>query len=163
MNDARERSHMLDEALEILAGLWSGEPFHYDGQYYRVKEVTFLPRPVQSPRIPIWIGGGLPLKGPMRRAAHWDGMCPYRHGSHFLMPDDIRALRDFVQEQRGSLEGYDIAVGGSPRRPDWEQEREYIRSLAEAGITWWTEYISPDSGDLETVRGLIKRGPLFIR
>ena len=79
------------------------------------------------------------------------------------MPDDIRALRDFVQRQRSSLEGYDIAVGGSVRRTDWEQEREYIKSLAEAGITWWTEYIPPDSGDLETVRGLIKRGPLFMR
>jgi len=162
VKDARERAHMLDEALDVLAGLWSGESFGYEGQYYQVKEVTFLPRPMQSPRIPIWIGGGLPLKGPMRRAARWDGMCPYRHGSHFLMPDDIRALRDFVQEQRGSLEGYDIVVGGSPRRPDWEQEREYIRSLAEAGITWWTEYIPPDSGDLETVRSFVKRGPLFI-
>ena len=78
------------------------------------------------------------------------------------MPDDIRALRDFVQEQRGSLEGYDIAVGVSPRRKDWEGEREYIRSLAEAGITWWTEYIPPDSGDLETVHGFIKRDPLFV-
>ena len=163
MTDAKERAHMLDEALEVLDGLWSGEPFHYEGQYYQVKEVAFLPRPVQSPRIPIWIGGGLPLKGPMRRAARWDGMCPYKHRSHYLMPDDIRALRDFVQRQRSSLEGYDIAVGGSVRRTDWEQEREYIKSLAEAGITWWTEYIPPDSGDLETVRGLIKRGPLFMR
>lgn len=71
-------------------------------------------------------------------------------------------LRDFVQGQRGSSEGYDIATGGSARREDWEEEREHIRSLAEAGVTWWTEYIPPDSGDLETVQGLIKRGPLFI-
>lgn len=162
MKDARERSHMLDEALEVLAGLWSGVPFHYEGQYYQVKEVTFLPRPVQSPRIPIWVGGGLPLQGPMRRAARWDGMCPYKHGSHFLQPDDIRVLKDFVQGQRGSLQGYDVVVGGSPRREDWEEEREYIGSLAEAGITWWTEYIPPDSGDLETVQGLIERGPLFV-
>jgi len=162
MNDAKDRSHMLDESLDVLTGLWSGEPFHYEGKYYQVKEVTFLPRPMQSPRIPIWIGGGLPLKGPMRRAARWDGMCPYKHASHFLMPDDIRALRNFVHEQRGSLEGYDIVVGGSPRRLDWEEEREYVRSLAEAGITWWTEYLPPDSGDLETIQGFIKRGPLFI-
>ena len=98
----------------------------------------------------------------MRRAARWDGMCPYKHQNHFLMPDNIRVLRDFVQEQRGSLEGYDIVVGGSARRSNWEEEREYIRSLAEAGITWWTEYIPPNSGDLKTVRGLIKMGPLFI-
>ncbi len=158
----RERAHMLDEALDVVAGLWSAEPFRYEGQYYQVKEVTFLPRPIQSPRIPIWIGGGLPLQGPMQRAARWDGMCPYKHETHFLTPGDIRALRDFVQGQRGSLQGYDIAVGGSARSSDWEREREHIRSLADAGVTWWTEYIPPDSGELETIRGLIKRGPLFV-
>jgi hypothetical protein len=78
------------------------------------------------------------------------------------MPDDIRALRNLVQGQRGSLVGYDIKVGGSVRHQDWEEERQHIRSLAEAGVTWWSEYIPPDSGDLETVRGLIRRGLLFI-
>jgi alkanesulfonate monooxygenase SsuD/methylene tetrahydromethanopterin reductase-like flavin-dependent oxidoreductase (luciferase family) len=163
IRNAKERSQMLDEALALLVGLWSGEPFHYEGQYYQVKEVAFLPRPVQSPRIPIWVGGGFPLRGPTQRAARWDGACLYKHKTHVLMPEDIRALRDLVQEQRGSLAGYEIAVGGSPRRSDWEEEREYIRTLADAGVTWWTEYIPPDSGDVETVRGLIKRGPLFIR
>jgi len=160
--NATERSHQLDEALDVLAGLWSGEPFSYAGQHYKVQEVTFLPRPIQSPRIPIWIGGGYPLKGPMQRAARWDGMCPYKHKSHFLTPEDIRALQGFIQEQRGSLQGFDIAVGGSARDDDWEKEREYIQSLANEGITWWTEYIPPDSGDLDTIRELIGRGPLFI-
>jgi alkanesulfonate monooxygenase SsuD/methylene tetrahydromethanopterin reductase-like flavin-dependent oxidoreductase (luciferase family) len=163
MNNVKTRAHMLDEALEVITGLWNGEPFHYEGQYYQVKEVTFLPRPVQSPRIPIWIGGGFPLRGPTQRAARWDGACLYKHKTHTLMPEDIHTLRDLVQEQRGSLAGYEISVGGSPRREDWEEEREYIRSVAEAGVTWWIEYIPPDSGNLETVRGLIKRGPLFIR
>jgi alkanesulfonate monooxygenase SsuD/methylene tetrahydromethanopterin reductase-like flavin-dependent oxidoreductase (luciferase family) len=162
MKNAKERSFMLHEALEVLVGLWSGEPFHYEGQYYQVKEVTFFPRPVQSPRIPIWVGGGFPLKGPLQRAARWDGMCPYKHKSHFLTPDDIRALRDFIQKQRGSLEGYDIETGGSARRSDWEEEREHIRSLTEVSITWGTEYIPPDSGDLETVPALMKRGSIFI-
>ncbi|HLO33448.1 MAG TPA: LLM class flavin-dependent oxidoreductase [Anaerolineales bacterium] len=163
MQNAKERAHMLDEALEVLVGLWSGEPFRYEGQYYQIKEITLLPRPVQSPRIPIWVGGGFPLKGPLQRAARWDGICPYKHKSHFLTPDDIRTLRDFIQGQRGSLDGYDIVTGGSARRPDWEAERDRIRSLAEAGITWWTEYIPPESGDIETVQSMIKRGPLFIQ
>jgi alkanesulfonate monooxygenase SsuD/methylene tetrahydromethanopterin reductase-like flavin-dependent oxidoreductase (luciferase family) len=162
VRNARERSQMLDEALAVLVGLWSGEPFHYEGQYYQVKEVTFLPSPVQSPRIPIWVGGGFPLRGPTQRAARWDGACLYKRKTHTLMPEDIYTLRDLVQAQRGSLESYDIAVGGSPRRPDWEEEREHIRALAVAGVTWWTEYLPPDSGDLEAVRRLIKRGPLFI-
>jgi alkanesulfonate monooxygenase SsuD/methylene tetrahydromethanopterin reductase-like flavin-dependent oxidoreductase (luciferase family) len=162
VTDVRERAHMMDEALDVITGLWSGKAFSHAGPYYQVKKVKFLPRPVQSPRIPIWIGGGLPLKGPMQRAARWDGMCPYKHKTHFLAPEDVRALRDFVLAERGTLEGYDIATGGSARRSNWEKEREHIRSLAEAGVTWWTEYIPPNSGALETIRGLIKRGPLFI-
>jgi alkanesulfonate monooxygenase SsuD/methylene tetrahydromethanopterin reductase-like flavin-dependent oxidoreductase (luciferase family) len=159
---ARERALMLDEALDVLTGLWSGEPFHYDGRYYQVEQVTFLPPPIQKPRIPIWVGGGFPLKGPMQRAARWDGACFYKHRTHYLTPDDIRTLRSFLVQQRSTLDGYDIAVGGGMRRADWEQERDYIRSLAQAGATWWSEYIPPSSGDLETVRTLIERGPLRI-
>jgi alkanesulfonate monooxygenase SsuD/methylene tetrahydromethanopterin reductase-like flavin-dependent oxidoreductase (luciferase family) len=159
---ARRRAQMLDEALELLDGLWSGQPFSYDGAYYQVKQVRLLPPPVQTPRIPIWVGGGFPLKGPTQRAARWDGACLYKHRAHFLTPDDLRTLRGLVLEQRGSLQGYDIAVGGSSRRPDSEQEREYIRSMAEAGATWWVEYIPPASGDLETVRAMIRSGPLRI-
>jgi alkanesulfonate monooxygenase SsuD/methylene tetrahydromethanopterin reductase-like flavin-dependent oxidoreductase (luciferase family) len=160
--DARQRAQMLDEALDIIAGLWSGEPFRYTGQHYQVREVKFLPPPVQTPRIPIWVGGGWPLKGPAGRAARWDGACLYKQTSHYMSSDDIRDLRAFVQQQRGSLDGYEIMVGGSPRRPDREQERAYIRSLAKAGATWWNEYIPPSAGDLESVRKQIARGPLRI-
>lgn len=38
-----------------------------ESEFYQVREVTLLPTPVQEPRIPIWIGEGYPLKGPMRR------------------------------------------------------------------------------------------------
>lgn len=51
--DARVRAERLDEALEIVAGLWSGEPFSYTGEHHHLDEVTMLPRPVQSPRVPI--------------------------------------------------------------------------------------------------------------
>src|SRR5947199_1049159 len=56
VTDMRQRAQMLDEGLEILAGLMSGQPFSYQGHHYHVQDVTFLPRPVQTPRIPIWIG-----------------------------------------------------------------------------------------------------------
>src|SRR4051812_49410378 len=71
VTDGKQRAEMLDESLDILAGLWSGRPFSYNGKHYSVDEVTFLPQPVQQPRIPIWVGGGWPKKGPMQRAAHW--------------------------------------------------------------------------------------------
>jgi alkanesulfonate monooxygenase SsuD/methylene tetrahydromethanopterin reductase-like flavin-dependent oxidoreductase (luciferase family) len=52
--DRKKRAQMLDESLEILKGLWSGEPFSYEGEHYHVQEMTFSPPPTQSPRIPIW-------------------------------------------------------------------------------------------------------------
>ena len=71
------RAAMVDEALEMLTGLWSGQPFSYQGTHFQVSEIICLPRPVQQPRIPIWIGGGFPNPGPMRRAARWDGAVLY--------------------------------------------------------------------------------------
>ena len=67
--DPKVRARLLDEGLDILTGLWSGQPFSYQGEKYNVKEVTFRPTPVQSPRIPIWVGGWWPNKPPLRRAA----------------------------------------------------------------------------------------------
>ena len=60
---------MLDEGLDVITGLWRGEPFSYSGQHYHVEDVTFLPTPIQRPRIPIWVAGNWPHKKPFRRAA----------------------------------------------------------------------------------------------
>ena len=49
--DAKIRAEMLEESLDIIVGLWSGEPFSYDGKHYHLNEVTFLPKPIQKPRI----------------------------------------------------------------------------------------------------------------
>ncbi|HEU5199002.1 MAG TPA: LLM class flavin-dependent oxidoreductase [Ktedonobacterales bacterium] len=65
---------MLDEGLEVLTSLWSGEPFSFQGQHYQAQDVCFLPKPVQQPRIPIWVAGIWPNKKPFRRAVRWDGI-----------------------------------------------------------------------------------------
>jgi alkanesulfonate monooxygenase SsuD/methylene tetrahydromethanopterin reductase-like flavin-dependent oxidoreductase (luciferase family) len=163
VTDARQRAHMLDEALDVIVGLWSGAPFQYDGTHYQVQEVQFLPQPIQTPRIPIWVGGGWPLKGPTARAARWDGSRLYKYPADAMLPEDVRALRALVQQQRGLVAGYDIVVSGSRRHPDQEQERERLRALAEAGATWCAEYLPPDQAALEQVRASIAQGPLRIR
>ncbi|HEX6288872.1 MAG TPA: LLM class flavin-dependent oxidoreductase [Herpetosiphonaceae bacterium] len=163
ITDTRQRSQMVDEALDVLAGLWSGQPFSYHGAHYRIDDVTFLPQPVQQPRIPIWVGGGYPLQGPLRRAARWDGSCMYKHAPDAwqdMTPGDIRALRAFVESQRGASAPFDIVVGGRERSEDWEQERAYIRSAAEAGATWRIEHVPPS--DLDVLRARVERGPLRI-
>jgi alkanesulfonate monooxygenase SsuD/methylene tetrahydromethanopterin reductase-like flavin-dependent oxidoreductase (luciferase family) len=155
----RTRGRLLDEGLEIIAGLWSGEPFSFAGDHFHLEEVTFLPPPVQQPRIPIWIGGGYPNPRPTRRAAKWDGSCLYKetHGGPWehMTPADVRALREVAGDRT-----YAIAVGGSGRADDWDAEREHIRAVSDATADWWIEWVPP--GDRQTMRESVDRGPLRI-
>lgn len=157
VTDDKQRAKRLDEALDILAGLWSGKPFTYEGQYYQINEVTFLPKPLQTPRIPIWIGGNWPRKGPVWLAMRWDGFLP---AAPPMEPEEVRELRALVQSRRIASGQFDIAIGGRERIADWDQERATIRSLAKAGATWWLESIEP--ADLDAMRANIKMGPLRI-
>jgi alkanesulfonate monooxygenase SsuD/methylene tetrahydromethanopterin reductase-like flavin-dependent oxidoreductase (luciferase family) len=151
--DARRRGAMLDEALEIVAGLWSGEPFSFAGEHFSVDEVTFLPRPVQEPRPPIWIGGGWPNRKPVERSLRWDGSFLYnaKHGP--LPPEAVADLR-----ARAGDREWTIAVGGSPRGEDWDAERAHIASVREAGADWWCEWAQP--ADRDAMRAVVDRGPL---
>lgn len=47
----------MAEALQIIAGMLTEEAFSFEGRYYQVTDAVNLPRPVQSPRPPIWVGG----------------------------------------------------------------------------------------------------------
>lgn len=58
--DGCERFDRLDEQLAIVTGLWEtgvGDGFSFDGRHYRLVDSPALPKPVQSPRPPIIIGG----------------------------------------------------------------------------------------------------------
>ncbi len=162
--EAQQRSEMLDEALEIIAKAWSAQPFSHEGRHYHLKEVALLPAPIQTPRIPIWIGGGYPNKGPTRRALRWDGSCMYldTHGGPWRdwTPEDVRALRSMVERRRGKDAAFDIVLGGRHRDDDWDRERSLITSLARAGATWWIEYLPPQLGGMDSIREAIQRGPL---
>ena len=160
--NVRQRAEMLDEALEIVVGLWSGAPFRLTGKYFAVRDVTFLPRPLQQPRIPIWVGGAYPHRGAMRRAAHWDGCCMFKgtdDGSwQDMTPGEVQALRAFVDDHRPADAPFEFVLGGRQRGPDVGREMALIQSLADAGATWWVEWIAP--ADEGTMRKCIERGPL---
>ena len=54
----RERGARTSEAIEVLKALWAGDGVTYEGKYYRFRDLTIDPKPVQQPHPPIWIGGG---------------------------------------------------------------------------------------------------------
>lgn len=144
VSDYRLRAGRTDEALAILDGLWRGEPFSFAGEHFQVDDLHFLPRPVQSPRIPIWVAGLWDNKPPMRRASRWDGAFPIGDG-YTLSPEDWREVVTFVNEQRsttGNTGAFDFVHSGiTPNDP--EEARAIVAPYADAGVTWWLEDISP--------------------
>jgi alkanesulfonate monooxygenase SsuD/methylene tetrahydromethanopterin reductase-like flavin-dependent oxidoreductase (luciferase family) len=161
LGEAREprvRALQLDEGLAILNGLWSGEPFSRESDHYHVHNAHFLPRPVQQPRVPIWVGGIWPNKAPMRRAARWDGVFPhYRDG---MMPvDELQALCDFMRAERDPAAGsFDVALRDKLGDLPAADVAPLLRDYAAAGLTWWLEGTerapTPDA-----MRARIRRGP----
>ncbi|HEY1621183.1 MAG TPA: TIGR03619 family F420-dependent LLM class oxidoreductase [Streptosporangiaceae bacterium] len=141
----RERAELLDEGLDVLDGLWSGEKFSYAGQHYTVDPVRFLPRPVQRPRIPVWVGGILPATRPIDRAARWDGMVPIRYGDGRLQtvsPADIADVRARIAAARGSADGMDLVIWADVA-DDPAQVPEQARPYVAAGANWWIESARP--------------------
>jgi probable F420-dependent oxidoreductase len=57
MEPPRVRLERLEEAIDVLDGLFTGDPFTYAGRHYRTANARCLPRPVQRPRPRIWLGG----------------------------------------------------------------------------------------------------------
>jgi F420-dependent oxidoreductase-like protein len=53
-----ERFERLEEALQICEQMWSDSEAPYAGKHYQLAETICVPRPIQSPRPPILIGGG---------------------------------------------------------------------------------------------------------
>ena len=45
---AKVRAAMLEEGLQILTDVWSGEPFHFEGTHYHIQSAQFSPIPVNG-------------------------------------------------------------------------------------------------------------------
>ena len=145
---ARVRAAMLDESLEILASAWTGEPVRHRGEHLTVDGIRFLPRPVQQPRIPVWVGLRYPNTRPLARAARWDGVFPV-NVDH---PDQLAEIVAAVSEHRGDSGGaYDVAVGGYADTDP--------APYAKAGATWWMVGFDWRAPSADRVRGVLRDGP----
>jgi alkanesulfonate monooxygenase SsuD/methylene tetrahydromethanopterin reductase-like flavin-dependent oxidoreductase (luciferase family) len=131
-----------------LNKLWSGKTIAHDGPHYPIKEAHFLPTPVQSPRIPVWVGGVWPNKAPLRRAARWDGMFTLFDERGEAEIEAIKQAVAFVQSHRQSDQPFDVVYAGRPSPGnDPAQAADIVSQYAAAGVTWWLENITPFSFD----------------
>lgn len=78
----KDRSRRLEEAAQIVLGLWTQDEFTFDGQFYRTKKAINHPKGVQTPHIPLMIAGS-GEKVTLRRVAR------YADSSNFVEPPDV--------------------------------------------------------------------------
>jgi alkanesulfonate monooxygenase SsuD/methylene tetrahydromethanopterin reductase-like flavin-dependent oxidoreductase (luciferase family) len=164
--DRKTRAELLDEGLEILTGLWHGQPFSFKGKRYTVKETDFYPPPppVQQPRIPIWAVGAWERPKSMRRALRYDGIIPTvadsSGGWRNPTPEEISRIKKYVDTKR--KKHYEIVVEGRNLPDDHEKARETVRPWIEAGATWYiaTKWAAMDDPKLmNQFLNTIKKGP----
>ena len=142
--DRARRAELVDEGLDILRGLWKGQPFQYEGRHYHVRETRFFPPPppVQA-RIPIWMVGVWPKKKSMRRVLRCDGWIPAAVNAAGQMgqalPEDLHAAKAWMEAQRPDGAPLDVIVEGVTPGREPQEASGLVRPWAEAGATWWME------------------------
>lgn len=131
----RERGAITDETLEALIELWSADEPCFNGRYFQIEGLAFEPKPMQSPRPPIYVGGN--SKPALRRAARYDGWEP--NPTEFSVEeiprlvDDIRVHRDID----GREPAFQIRwVGAIP-----ELALPAFAALSETGLKIYAEQI----------------------
>jgi probable F420-dependent oxidoreductase len=70
------RGRRMDEMLAIIQGLWTEERFSYHGRFFRLSDVSLVPKPVQRPHPPIWVAGGTVPTGTSRHITASPGYTP---------------------------------------------------------------------------------------
>ncbi|HEY1349607.1 MAG TPA: LLM class flavin-dependent oxidoreductase [Ktedonobacteraceae bacterium] len=158
----RVRAELLDEGLEILTGLWSGQPFGYQGKHYHIEPMTFTPAPLQKPRIPLWVVGAWPREKSMQRVLRYDGLLPNKLNSDGtqadVTPDDIRAMKAYIAQHRTLRTPFDIISEGETPGDDPARAAAIVRPYAQAGSTWWME-ARWQATTIEEIRTRILQGP----
>jgi len=166
--DRKTRAELLDESLDIITGLWQGQPFSYEGKHYQVRPSDFMPPapPMQQPRIPIWVVGAWRRTKSMERVLRYDGLLPNvmtDDGQHRqATPDDLRLISVYIEANRKAGMPFDIIMEGETPGEDPVAGAGIVQQWAQAGATWWIEALWNEPRDeegLRNVRRRLQQGP----
>jgi alkanesulfonate monooxygenase SsuD/methylene tetrahydromethanopterin reductase-like flavin-dependent oxidoreductase (luciferase family) len=145
LTDARERGDLLDEGAALLDTILRGDLVSHHGRHFTVDDVRFEPPSIQQPRVPMWFATRGSATRPVRRAARYEGVFPIE-----VDADGLSRVVDLVQAERGSLDGFDVAVLAFPGLDLVDLERR--------GATWAMWSFEPGETAAE-VGACIEQGP----
>jgi hypothetical protein len=174
----RVRARKLDEALAVLDGLLRGETFSHDGDFFHIDGVKFVPRAVQSPRVPVWVAGFWPNKPPMRRAARWHGVFPLKMppvplagltpgdapwSALWLEPHELAEAAKYVNQHRTNSGPFEVIGSGATPVGNAAKDRDIVSACRDAGATWWLEWLDEQRGTFAQMREHVRNGPPKVR
>ncbi|MBE2234408.1 MAG: LLM class flavin-dependent oxidoreductase [Anaerolinea sp.] len=148
VTDARTRAEMLDETIDILSLMYHGQQFDFAGKHFQVKltlldEQYYPPRPIRQPRIPLWVPLLWPRERSKQRILKCDGLFAEKWSvdgkPEEVTPQDIRAMKSYVEAYRPAATPFDIVIGGKTAGLNANQQEAQLLSWKEAGVTWWIE------------------------
>jgi probable F420-dependent oxidoreductase len=166
-----ERGPLTDECIEVLKVLWTEEEPSFKGRHYRFSGIKFLPRPVQKPHPPIWVGGNsrMAIERAVNAGNGWHsvGLTPeeIKEGVEYineLLSGKGKEASDFVISLRKNLQIKSISEKKTDRReilrgtPD--EISEGIEKYKESGVSHLVFQVL--SGTLE---GIVETMELFSR
>jgi FMNH2-dependent dimethyl sulfone monooxygenase len=102
-----ERYALSEEFIQVIRGLWTEEPFSYQGKHYQLENVTLQPKPYQRPFPPTFLGGKSPAA--MELAAKECEWYFISGASYEQIPGIIRTVRARAEEYGRSIR---FAVSG---------------------------------------------------
>lgn len=147
--DMRALGRKYDEALEVITGLWTGEPFSFEGEFFKIDNAKLPVTPVQKPRVPIVMGCWWPNKKPFRRAAKYDGIMPNwpamlgDEGGKAWGPGGVGPQGEertgTLEEELRDLLAYYLEIASDPGEvfiPVLEPDSDYQELAKRLGATW---------------------------
>lgn len=168
--DRRIRAERLDEGLDILFGLMSGAPVH-QGRHYQVdltewQQLSGPLRPVQQPRIPVWVVGAWPRPRSMQRVVRCDGLVPYcldpQTGGRQTRPADVPEMLAWIDGHGGRRPGFDVVIEGETAAGD-PAGAATVAEWERAGGTWWLEsrwaLVGDEAERMRALRERLAAGP----
>lgn len=165
-----KRAELMDEGLDVLFGLWAGQPFRYAGRHYTVEppEAMVPPPIVSQPRIPTWCVGLAGARRSMRRAARCDGLLPNFPTAAGPGPGSLPAWAAIIDEvttlraELGFTGPYDVVAEGTADLADRAGTVAEARRYADIGATWWLDadwMAAPTADPVATLRERVLVGP----
>ena len=139
-----ERFDLLEDELEIVTRLFTGETVSYEGRRISLHDARMRPRPVQQPHPPIWIGG----TGPRRTLPLAARFADVWHG--FGSPNSLRDANDRLDQlaEEAGRDPSSILRAGSLSLDDLDTSRRHAAKWRDAGygylVCGW-----PEAGDVQ--------------